>query len=60
MTVVTLTYVTGMLGRKKIRRLMDKYECTYKETRGFFGSTFYVTADTDEHIKLALAVYCDD
>lgn len=57
MTIVTLVYVPGLLERKKFRRLLDKYECTYKETRGFFDRTFYVTADIEDHVKLAKEFY---
>lgn len=57
MTVVTLVYNAGVLERKKFRRLLGQYECTYKETRGFFDKTFYVTAEIDAHVKLAKEFY---
>lgn len=57
MTVVTLVYSAGVLERKKFRRLLEQYECTYKETRGFFDKTFYVTAEIDDHVKLAKEFY---
>lgn len=57
MTLVTLVYIPGVLERRKFRRLLDKYECTYKETRGFFDRTFYVTADIEDHVKLAKEFY---
>lgn len=57
MTLVTLAYCPGVLERKKFHRLMDKYECTYKESRGFFGRTFFVTADIEDHVKLAKEFY---
>ena len=57
MTVVTLVYAPGLLERKKLRRLLEQYECTYKETSGFFDRTFYVTAEIDDHVKLAKEFY---
>lgn len=57
MTLATLTYTPGVLERRKFRRLLDKYECTVKESSGFFGKTFYVTAPVDEHVKLSKEFY---
>lgn len=57
MTVATLAYTPGVLERKKFRRLMSKYECTYEESRELFVKTFYVTADIEEHVKLAKEFY---
>lgn len=57
MTVVTLVYSAGVLERKKLRRLLEQYECTYKESSGLFDRTFYVTAEVDDHVKLAKEFY---
>ena len=57
MTVVTLVYSAGLLERKNLRRLLEQYECTYKESSGLFGRTFYVTAKIDDHVKLAKEFY---
>lgn len=57
MTIVTLAHSIGILERRKFRRLLERYECTYREARGFFDRTFYVTAEIDEHVKLAKEFY---
>lgn len=57
MTIVTLVYSIGLLERKKFRRLLEQYECTYKESRGVIDKSFYVTAEIDKHVKLAKEFY---
>ena len=57
MRLITLVYIPGVLERRKFRRLLGQYECTYKETRGFFDRTFYVIADIEDHVKLAKEFY---
>ena len=57
MTIVTLTYSPGILGHKKFLNLLDQYECTYEESREFFGRSFYVTADIDDHVMIAKEFY---
>ena len=57
MRLITLVYAPGLLERKKFRRLLEQYECTYKESSGLFGRTFYVTAEIDDHVKLAKEFY---
>lgn len=57
MTVVTLVYSIGILERRKFRKILEKYECTYRETRGFIDRTFYVTTEIDDHVKLSKEFY---
>ena len=57
MRLITLVYAPGLLERKKFRRLLEQYECTYKESSGLFDRTFYVTAEIDDHVKLAKEFY---
>lgn len=57
MTIVTLMYSIGVFERKRFRRLLEQYECTYKEYRGVIDKPFYVTAEIDDHVRLAKEFY---